>query len=61
LSDRGVNLTRIESRPRKQGLGLYMFFIDCEGRADDPVLAEALPALAGHTETLRVLGSYLAA
>jgi prephenate dehydratase len=61
LSERGVNLTRIESRPRKQGLGLYMFFIDCEGRDDDAVLAEALAALAGHTETLRVLGSYPAA
>jgi prephenate dehydratase len=61
LSDRGVNLTRIESRPRKQGLGLYMFFIDCQGRVDDPLLADALVALAGHTETLRVLGSYPAA
>lgn len=61
LSQRGVNLTRIESRPRKQGLGLYMFFIDCDGHAEDPVLAAALAALAGHTEVLRVLGSYPAA
>jgi prephenate dehydratase len=61
LSDRGVNLTRIESRPRKQGLGLYMFFIDCEGTAEDPAVAGALTALAEHTEVLRVLGSYPAA
>jgi prephenate dehydratase len=61
LSDRGVNMTRIESRPRKQGLGLYMFFIDCEGTASDPAVAEGLSALAHHTEVLRVLGSYPAA
>jgi prephenate dehydratase len=61
LSGRGVNLTRIESRPRKQGLGLYMFFIDCEGTAAQPAVAEALSALAEHTEVLRVLGSYPAA
>ncbi len=34
--ERGVNLTRIESRPRRQGLGSYMFFVDMEGRVDDP-------------------------
>ena len=39
---RGVNLTRIESRPRKQGLGRYMFFADLEGRADERPVAEAL-------------------
>jgi prephenate dehydratase len=61
LSDRGVNMTRIESRPRKQGLGLYMFFIDCEGTAQSPPVAAALAALAEHTEVLRVLGSYPAA
>jgi prephenate dehydratase len=61
LSDRGVNLTRIESRPRKQGLGLYMFFIDCEGTGTDPAVSAALAALAHHTEVLRILGSYPAA
>ncbi len=58
LAERGVNMTRIESRPRKQGLGEYMFFIDCEGTAREPAVAEALVALAEHTEVLRVLGSY---
>ena len=61
LSQRGVNMTRIESRPLKQGLGLYMFFIDCEGQVTDPPVAAALAALAGHTQELRVLGSYPAA
>jgi len=58
---RGVNLTRIESRPRKQGLGRYMFFCDLEGRADEGPVAEALEGLRAHVEHLRVLGSFPAA
>ena len=37
---REVNLTRIESRPRKQGLGRYMFFVDLEGRDTEPHVAD---------------------
>jgi prephenate dehydratase len=55
---REVNLTRIESRPRKQGLGRYMFFADLEGRDSDPHVAQALKGLRSHVETLRVLGSF---
>ncbi|HEX4805229.1 MAG TPA: prephenate dehydratase [Conexibacter sp.] len=58
---RGVNLTRIESRPRKQGLGRYMFFLDLEGSAAEGPVAEALEALRAHVEHLRVLGSFPAA
>ncbi len=58
FADRGINLTRIESRPRKQGLGRYMFFVDLEGRADDPDIAAGLAALSEHVERLRVLGSF---
>jgi prephenate dehydratase len=54
-------MTRIESRPLKQGLGEYMFFIDCQGKADSPELSAALAALAEHTKVLRVLGSFPAA
>ena len=61
FADRGVNLTRIESRPRKQGLGRYMFFLDFEGRDAEPHVAQALDALGGRVETLRVLGSFPAA
>jgi len=61
LADRDVNLTRIESRPRKQGLGRYMFFADLEGRETEPHVAEALQALRKHVEVLRVLGSFVAA
>lgn len=55
---RAVNLTRIESRPLRQGLGSYMFFLDLDGGVEDPAVAEALDALRGHVEVLRVLGSF---
>jgi len=58
FATREVNLTRIESRPRKQGLGRYMFFADLEGSDGEPHVAEALAALRTHVEMLRVLGSF---
>jgi len=58
ISDRGVNMTRIESRPRRSGLGAYMFFIDIEGRADRGAAAAAVEALRARAGTVRVLGSY---
>jgi prephenate dehydratase len=61
FASREVNLTRIESRPRKQGLGRYMFFLDLEGRDIEPHVADALIGLRGHVEVLRVLGSFPAA
>jgi|SRR5271165_343624 len=61
FADRAVNLTRIESRPRKQGLGRYMFFADLEGRAEDAHVEAALEGLRDHVEVLRVLGSFPAA
>ena len=58
FSSRGVNLSRIESRPLRQGLGRYMFFCDLEGAlADEPVSA-AIEALRQKAESVRVLGSY---
>jgi prephenate dehydratase len=58
LSRRSVNLTRIESRPRRTGLGHYMFFADLEGDAAAEGVNEALDGLRRHVEELRVLGSY---
>jgi prephenate dehydratase len=58
LSDRGVNLTRIESRPRRTALGHYMFFADLDGSAGSPPVGTALEALGARVEVLRVLGSY---
>ena len=45
FSSRDVNLTRIESRPLRQGLGRYMFFVDLEGADAEPPVAEAIEAL----------------
>jgi prephenate dehydratase len=61
LAERGVNLTKIESRPRRVQLGHYMFFADLDGAEDDPPLRDALAALSRHVEILKVLGSYRSA
>jgi prephenate dehydratase len=58
FSSRGINLTRIESRPMRQGLGRYMFFCDLEGRESDDVVAEAIAALRTKAASVRILGSY---
>ncbi len=58
---RGVNLTKIESRPRRAQLGHYRFFVDCEGDARDGAVAGAVAGLHAHCESVRVLGSYPAA
>ena len=58
FSEREVNLTRIESRPLRQGLGRYQFFLDIEGAAGDDPLAPAIEALRSKAETVRVLGSW---
>jgi prephenate dehydratase len=55
---RGVNLTKIESRPLRAQLGHYRFFVDCEGHAGDGAVGEAVAGLRAHCEHVRVLGSY---
>ena len=57
FAERGVNLSKIESRPLKQGLGRYIFFADLEGSASDEAIGQALAAVAAAVDTLRVLGS----
>jgi prephenate dehydratase len=58
FSSRGINLTRIESRPLRQELGRYMFFCDLEGAAGEPPVAEAIAQLRTKAESVRLLGSY---
>jgi prephenate dehydratase len=59
FSGREINLTRIESRPLRQGgLGRYMFFLDLEGAISDEMVAEAVEGLRGKAESVHVLGSY---
>jgi len=55
---RGIDLTRIESRPTRTGLGTYVFFTDCVGHIDDDAVAEALKALHRRCVDVRYLGSW---
>lgn len=61
FSERGINLTRIESRPRRMRLGHYMFFADLEGSTAQAHVRDALDAIGSRVHKLRVLGSYPAA
>jgi prephenate dehydratase len=58
FSVRGVDLTRIESRPTKRALGDYFFSVDCEGHVDDARVGEALMGLHRICAHVRFLGSY---
>jgi prephenate dehydratase len=58
FSSREINLSRIESRPLRQGLGRYMFFIDVEGSAAEPPIAEAIEQLRAKADSVRILGCY---
>ncbi len=55
---RGISLTRIESRPTRQRLGVYSFSLDCEGHVADRRVGEALAALHRVCDDVRFLGSY---
>jgi prephenate dehydratase len=55
---RDINLTRIESRPRRERLGSYMFFADLQGRLEDAAVADAVAGVSSMCEEVRALGSY---
>ncbi|MCS4535954.1 prephenate dehydratase [Corynebacterium sp. HS2168-gen11] len=55
---RGVDLSRIESRPIQQGLGTYRFHVDLHGHIHDALVAEALQALYVRCENMTFLGSW---
>jgi len=55
---RGINLTRIESRPMKSKLGEYQFFLDCEGHVAEDAVGDALAELHRRCTWVRFLGSY---
>ena len=58
---RDINLTKIESRPRRKRLGTYMFFADLSGHPREPSVGEAIAGVAAVCQEVRVLGSYRAA
>ncbi|MGW0250702.1 prephenate dehydratase [Nocardia goodfellowii] len=57
FATRGIDLTRIESRPTRTSFGTYRFYLDCVGHIDDTAVAEALKALH-RTARIRFLGSW---
>lgn len=58
FAENNINLTKIESRPSKEGLGHYIFFIDMEGHRLDEDIKEILNDLKDNTSFFKVLGSY---
>ena len=58
LSDSGISMTRIESRPSRKGVWEYVFFIDIEGHCQDKSVSDALTLLEHESSMCRVLGSY---
>jgi prephenate dehydratase len=55
---RGVNLSKIESRPLRSTIGHYRFFVDCDDGLATPAVSEAVAGLRTHCTDVRVLGSY---
>ena len=58
FSSLNLNMSRIESRPTKQLLGDYIFFVDIEAGADNPTMQTALELLKLHTAEYKIFGSY---
>jgi chorismate mutase/prephenate dehydratase len=58
LADRGLNLTKLESRPRLQSPFEYLFYVDFEGNLQSEPVKHALADMRKHTSFLKVLGSY---
>lgn len=58
FAKRDVNLTKIESRPSKKGMGKYLFFIDMEGHRTEPKIKEALHTIKQEVGMFKLVGSY---
>ncbi|AEG19137.1 prephenate dehydratase [Methanobacterium paludis] len=58
FSRKDINLTKVESRPSKEKLGRYIFFIDFEGHRADPEIGNILNIIKSKVEYIKILGSY---
>ena len=58
FAEHGVNMIRIESRPSRQGMWEYIFFVDILGHAEDEAVAQALAELQDKAAMMKLLGSY---
>lgn len=61
LASRQLNMTKIESRPRRNRPWHYSFYVDFEGHEEDPAVRDALMGILKRSSLLKVLGSYTAA
>jgi len=61
LSDRNLNLTKIESRPFKKEMWHYLFFVDFEGSVSEKRVGEAIDAISSRCSYFKLLGSYQSA
>ena len=61
FADRGINLHKLESRPRRGKPFEYVFYVDVMASAEDPDLVAAVADVRRHTSLLRVLGTYRSA
>jgi prephenate dehydratase len=58
FAKKSINLTKIESRPSKRGMGKYLFFIDMEGHRNEPKIKDALNDVKRNVDFFKILGSY---
>ena len=58
FASRGINMTKVESRPRRGRAWEYAFFLDIDGHADEPNVADALADLVRRAVFVKVLGTY---
>ncbi len=58
FADNNVNMSRIESRPSRQGMWEYVFFVDVDGHIEDDTVSRVLQQLKQHALMMKVLGSY---
>ena len=58
FASRGINLTRLESRPARSKMGIYVFIVDADGHLDDPSMADVIGGLIRRSALQRWLGSY---
>jgi prephenate dehydratase len=61
FAKKGIDLTKIESRPTKKVLGDYLFYIDLRGHIEDTLIKETLDSVKSKVGLLKILGSYPAA
>jgi prephenate dehydratase len=58
FASRGINLTKLESRPARRAVWEYVFYVDFEGHTEDPRVGEAISDLRAHAAWAIVLGAY---